>query len=248
MGGNPETGPFYVEGVMPGDTLANKFHRIRLNRDSADSGNRIVSGELKAGYYRDAKFDSEWKLDREAGVEMLAKPTDRLKNFKVKLQPMLSCVGVAPPANQSFRAGWLGSWGGNMDYNGIREGVTVYLPVYQEGALLFVGDGHALEGDGELNGDALGTSMNVAFTVDLIRGKSTQWPRFENDEYLMARASRARCRTRCNGLPPNWLDGWSGTISCRRMNRASFWEPRSGMRASSGSVTSLIYSGSAKAT
>ena len=186
MGGNPETGPFYVEGVMPGDTLANKFHRIRLNRDSADSGNRIVSGELKAGYYRDAKFDSEWKLDREAGVEMLAKPTDRLKNFKVKLQPMLSCVGVAPPANQSFRSGWLGSWGGNMDYNGIREGVTVYLPVYQEGALLFVGDGHALEGDGELNGDALETSMNVAFTVDLIRGKSTQWPRFENDEDLMA--------------------------------------------------------------
>ena len=77
----------------------------------------------------------------------------------------------------------------------------MYLPVYQEGALLFVGDGHALEGDGELNGDALGTSMNVAFTVDLIRDKSTQWPRFENDEYMMA-----RCRTRCSRPPPNWLD------------------------------------------
>jgi acetamidase/formamidase len=73
-----------------------------------------------------------------------------------------------------------------MDYNGLREGVTVYLPVYQEGALLFVGDGHALEGDGELNGDALETSMEVEFTVDLIRGKSTQSPRFESDEYLMA--------------------------------------------------------------
>ena len=99
---------------------------------------------------------------------------------------MLGCVGVAPPANQSFRTGWLGSWGGNMDYNGLREGVTVYLPVYQEGALLFVGDGHAVEGDGELNGDALETSMDVEFTVDLVRGKSTQGPRFENDEYLMA--------------------------------------------------------------
>lgn len=73
-----------------------------------------------------------------------------------------------------------------MDYNGLREGVTVYLPVYQEGALLFVGDGHALEGDGELNGDALETSMDVEFTVDLARGKSTQAPRFENDEYVMA--------------------------------------------------------------
>ena len=190
MGGNPETGPFYVEGAMPGDTLAIKFHRIRLNRDSASSGGRIVPSALQPGYYRDAKFDdkfnSDWKLDREAGVGMLAKPTERLKNFKVKLQPMLGCVGVAPPANQSFRTGWLGSWGGNMDYNGLREGVTVYLPVYREGALLFVGDGHALEGDGELNGDALETSMDVTFTVELIRGKSTQAPRFENDEYLMA--------------------------------------------------------------
>ena len=73
-----------------------------------------------------------------------------------------------------------------MDFNGLREGTTVYLPVYQEGALLFVGDGHALEGDGELNGDALETSMDVEFTVKLIRGQSTQAPRFENGEYLMA--------------------------------------------------------------
>jgi amidase len=190
MGGNPETGPFYVDGAMPGDTLAIKFHRIRLNRDSAGSGDRIVPGAVQPNYYRNAKFDdkfnSDWKLDREAGVAMPAKPTDRLANFKVKMQPMLGCVGVAPPANQTFRSGWLGPWGGNMDYNGLREGVTVYLPVYQEGALLFVGDGHALEGDGELNGDALETSMDVEFTVDLIRGQSTQGPRFENDEYLMA--------------------------------------------------------------
>jgi len=104
----------------------------------------------------------------------------------VKLQPMLGCVAVAPPANQSFRTGYPGSFGGNMDYNGLKEGVTVYLPVYQEGALLFVGDGHAAQGDGELNGDALETSMDVEFTVDLIRGKGTQGPRMENDEYLMA--------------------------------------------------------------
>jgi acetamidase/formamidase len=190
LGGNPETGPFFVEGAMPGDTLSIRFRRMRLNRDSAGSGDRIVPSAVEAGYYRDAKFDdkfsSEWKLDTNAGIGALAKPTERLKNFKVKLQPMLGCIGVAPPQNQSFRSGWLGPWGGNMDYNGVREGVTVYLPVYQEGALLFVGDGHALEGDGELNGDALETSMDLEFTVDLIRGKSTQGPRFENDQYLMA--------------------------------------------------------------
>jgi acetamidase/formamidase len=190
LGGNPETGPFYVEGAMPGDTLAIQFHRIRLNRDSAGSGDRIVPSAVGPNYYRNAKFDdnfnSEWKLDREKGVAMLAKPTDRMKNFRVPMQPMLGCVGVAPPQNQSFRSGWLGPWGGNMDYNGLREGTTVYLPVFQEGALLFVGDGHALEGDGELNGDALETSMDVEFTVKLIRGQSTGAPRFESAEFLMA--------------------------------------------------------------
>src|SRR5215471_17240979 len=79
-GGNPETGPFYVEGALPGDTLVVKFNRIRLNRDSAGSGDRIVPSAVQADYYRDAKFDekfnSEWKLDRETGAGMLAKPTE----------------------------------------------------------------------------------------------------------------------------------------------------------------------------
>jgi acetamidase/formamidase len=190
LGGNPETGPFYIEGAVPGDTLAITFGRIRLNRDSAGSGTQIVPSALSPGYFRDAKFDEnfsgEWTLDRATGRGSLTKPTERLKNFKVQLKPMLGCVGVAPPDKQAFRSGWLGPWGGNMDYSGIREGTTVYLPVFQEGALLFVGDGHAAEGDGELTGDALETSMEVEFTVKLVSGKSTSGPRAENDEYLMA--------------------------------------------------------------
>jgi len=189
-GGNPETGPFYVEGAMPGDTLVVKFNRIRLNRDSAGSGDRIVQDALGPGYIRDAKYDnkfsSEWKLDREGGTASLTKPSEHLKNYRVKLQPMLGCVAVAPPEKQTFRSGWLGSYGGNMDYNGLREGVTLYLPVYQEGALLFVGDGHAAQGDGELTGDALETSMDVEFTVNLIRGQSTGGPRAENDQFIMS--------------------------------------------------------------
>lgn len=190
LGGNPQTGPFYIEGALPGDTLAVKFHKIRLSRDSARSGGRIVPSVLGPGYFRDAKFDekfdSEWKLDRGAGTGSLKNPTERLKNFKVALKPMLGCVAVAPADKQSFRTGWLGSWGGNMDYNGIQEGTTVYLPVMEEGALLFVGDGHAAQGDGELTGDALETSMDVEFTVNLISGKGASGPRAESDEYLMA--------------------------------------------------------------
>jgi amidase len=189
-GGNPETGPFYVEGAVPGDTLVVRLNRIRLNRDSAGSGDRITSDALAPGYLQNAKYDpkfsAEWKLDREHGEAMLAKPSEHLKNFRVKLQPMLGCVAVAPPDRQTFRSGWLGSWGGNMDYNGLREGATLYLPVYQAGALLFVGDGHAAQGDGELTGDALETSMDVEFTVNLIQGQGTAGPRVETDEYIMA--------------------------------------------------------------
>ena len=85
-----------------------------------------------------------------------------------------------------MHSGHLGSFGGNMDYNQVREGSTVYLPVFHTGALLFVGDGHAAQGDGELTGDALETSMDVEFTVDVVRDKSTRMPRVENSDFIMA--------------------------------------------------------------
>ena len=190
MGGNPLTGPFYIEGAVRGDTLVVHFNRIRLNRDYAQSGSSIVPTALNPGYIVDKRpvkdFDSKWTLDREHGVARLAKPTEKLKGFTVPLRPMLGCVGVAPGGNQTILAGDLGNYGGNMDYNEIREGTTVYLPVNQAGALLYVGDGHAAQGDGELTGDALETSMEVEFKVDLIQGRSMGGPRAENDEYLMA--------------------------------------------------------------
>jgi len=190
QGGNPETGPFYIEGALPGDTLVIKLNRVRLNRDSAGSGDQIVPSALTANYIRstkyDDKFDGSWVLDRENGVARLKQPSEHLTNYTVKLQPMLGCIAVAPPGHQSFRTGFLGSYGGNMDYNQLREGTTVYLPVYAPGALLFVGDGHAAQGDGELTGDALETSMQIEFTVDILKGQSTGNPRAENGEYLMA--------------------------------------------------------------
>jgi acetamidase/formamidase len=189
-GGNPETGPFFVEGALPGDTLVVKLNRVRLNRDSAGSGNRITSTALTPDYIQrtkyDDKFSSNWVLDREKGVGRLKQPSEHLKNYTVKLAPMLGCIAVAPGGHQAFRTGYLGSYGGNMDYNHIREGTTVYFPVNARGALLFVGDGHAAQGDGELTGDALETSIDVEFTVGLITGEHTGNPRAENDEYLMA--------------------------------------------------------------
>lgn len=190
LGGNPLTGPFFIEGAVPGDMLVVRLNRVRLNSETAGSGSGIIGSALTPGYLRSMKppekFDSSWRLDRQQGVAMLAKPTERLKKLSIPLRPMLGCVGVAPPGRMAVPSGDSGPMGGNMDYNMIREGTTVYLPVNQLGALLFLGDGHAAQGDGELTGDALETSMEFEFTVDVQEGKSTGEPRAEDDEYLMA--------------------------------------------------------------
>src|SRR5438270_9408064 len=99
---------------------------------------------------------------------------------------MIGCLATAPAGNLAYRATDLGPFGGNMDYNEMGEGVTLYLPVFHPGALFFFGDAHAAMGDGELTGSALETSMDVESTVDLIKGSATVNPRLENADYLMS--------------------------------------------------------------
>ena len=189
-GGNPQTGPFYVEGAMPNDTLVVRLNRVRLNRDWAQSGSTVMANAMEprafAGVKWDPNFASRWKLDTARNVATLDKPTPALEKLSIPLQPMLGCVGVAPPGDSSIRTTDSGNFGGNMDYNQIREGTTLYLPVYHPGALLFLGDGHAAQADGELTGDALETSMDFEFTVDLIRDRSFGHPLAENAEFLIS--------------------------------------------------------------
>ena len=191
LGGNPQTGPFYVEGAMPGDVLVVHVRKLRLNRPTAISDDGFVDRALTTDYaseHKDNVFnDVIWNLDLEQGLARPAKPTDHLKDLAVPVRPMLGCVGVAPGfGSAAVRTGDSGRFGGNMDFNEIREGAAVYLPVSQPGALLYVGDGHALQGDGELNGNALETSLDVEFSVDLVREKSLAGPRVENADFLMA--------------------------------------------------------------
>jgi acetamidase/formamidase len=190
LGGNPETGPFYVETAAPGDTLAVHLTRVRLNRDWAESDDflvgRAVDSDL-AVKMKDAGKTVRWHLDAAHGVATPEKPAEHLTRYAVPLRPMLGCVAVAPNAAQAAPGtGDSGRYGGNMDFNEIVEGATVYLPVSAPGALLYVGDGHALQGDGELNGNALETSMDVEFTVDVIPGKRIQGPRVESATHIMA--------------------------------------------------------------
>jgi acetamidase/formamidase len=104
-----------------------------------------------------------------------------LGSFRLPLEPMLGCFGVAPPRTQAISTATSGQHGGNMDYRGFVSGTTVYFPVFEPGALLFVGDGHALQGDGEIVGSGIEISFDVTFTVALIKDKPSHWPRGENE-------------------------------------------------------------------
>jgi acetamidase/formamidase len=136
---------------------------------------------------KDAGKQVRWHLDLQRGVATPEKPGEHLANYSVPMRPMLGCVAAAPnPAQAAPPTGDSGRWGGNMDFNEVVEGATVYLPVSVPGALLYVGDGHAAQGDGELTGDALETSMDVEFTVDVIHGQSVMSPRVESATHIMA--------------------------------------------------------------
>ena len=189
LGGNPETGPFYVETAWPGDTLVVHFNRIRLNRDYAISDDAIVGRALDPDMsvkMKDGGKSVRWHLDLQRGIATSERPGDHLKEFAVPVRPMLGCVATAPGfASAPPPTGDSGRYGGNMDFNEIVEGVTAYLPVNQPGALLYVGDGHAAQGDGELNGNALETSMDVEFTVNVLHDKRIRTPRVESDSQIM---------------------------------------------------------------
>ena len=190
LGGNPETGPFFVESAQPGDTLVIHLIHLRLNRDWAMSDDAIVGRGLDSDLavkMKDGGKPIRWHLNTQQGTASPEKPAEHLAHYSVPLKPMLGCVAVSPGlASAPPNTGDSGRWGGNMDFNEITEGATVYLPVNVPGALLYVGDGHAAQGDGELTGNALETSMDVEFTVDLISGKRIPGPRVESAAHIMA--------------------------------------------------------------
>jgi amidase len=192
-GPNPQTGPFYIEGAEPGDMLVVTFDKIETNRATA------YSGSLLAPYAVDpatlaTRVDREprrvtWRLDKAKGTARVEASDLQPADIELPLRPMLGCVGVAPARKEAIATSTPGAFGGNMDYAGLTTGVKVMLPVSEQGALLFIGDGHARQGEGEVAGTGLETSMDVEFTVDLIKKKPTAWPRLENDTYIMVLGS-----------------------------------------------------------
>jgi acetamidase/formamidase len=201
---NPLTGAFYIEGAEPGDAIAVTFRGIRMNRNWGYTNYRLGLFSLTPGsiedlypgrYKEGAVFSGRanavpWDLDIQKGTVRLREPVSKVHRMEFAARPMLGCVGVAAAGDFGPSSGISGPYGGNMDYNEVVDGATVILPVYHPGALLFLGDGHALQADGEPTGTGIETSMDVEFTVDLKKRANLSNPRLENAEYIISIGSQ----------------------------------------------------------
>ncbi|HUE42288.1 MAG TPA: acetamidase/formamidase family protein [Candidatus Sulfotelmatobacter sp.] len=190
-GDNPLTGPFYVDGAEPGDTLVVKVLDLKVDGDQGLGAIGPGFGALNATNYTPM-------LHPPLPEKIWFYPIDHANNtatfqaldssFKVKipLHPFLGCIGVAPGGGEARSSVVPAEFGGNMDAPEASAGNTIYFPVNVAGGLLYFGDGHAAMGDGEIAGSAIEVPMRAKLQIDLIKGKKTGWPRFENDKEIMA--------------------------------------------------------------
>jgi acetamidase/formamidase len=187
-GDNPMTGPFFVEGAEPGDALAVRIDRLFPNRAHGISSAVVATNVVDPDFVRGLPEERlvRWELDLQHGTATLPAWGLSGQALTLPLEPMLGCLGVAADWGQAITTDTSGRHGGNMDYRGVREGATVIFPVFEPGALFFLGDGHATQGDGEIVGSGIEVSMDVRFRVQVLKGKQVGWPRVETDEELIA--------------------------------------------------------------
>jgi acetamidase/formamidase len=207
--GNPLMGPFYIEGAEYGDALEVHLDKVRLNRNWGYTSYRLSPDILtastaeaqyknfyKMGALRPQRADLiPWDLDLQ---KLTAKP--RLLDgsgykFEIPVRPMVGCIGVATAGEEVMSSGPSSSHGGNMDFNEVVEGVTLFFPVFHPGALFYVGDGHAVQGDGEGLGSGVETSLDLQFTVKLHKNKRLSIPRLVNDDYIISIGSQPEFRS-----------------------------------------------------
>jgi amidase len=185
---NPLTGPFYVEGAEPGDTLVVHFDHLwpnrRVGRSATVLAYNVVDPDFVPALPPRRRVEAEWALDLAEGTATLVAPSTRLGRLVLPMRPMVGCFGVAPAHGQAIASTTSGAHGGNMDYKGFVAGVTVHLPVFAPGGLFFLGDGHAVQGAGEIVGTGVEVSFDVQFTVDVRKGDAIAWPRGDDEAFL----------------------------------------------------------------
>ncbi|MEP0822092.1 MAG: acetamidase/formamidase family protein [Ignavibacterium sp.] len=189
---NPQTGPFFIEGAMPGDILVVHILDLSPAKDHGISSHYPGFGTLTGTEYTALLTpllpEKLWwyDVDRKRNV---VRTTMGNHVVEIPMSPFLGGIGIAPQRGEVRWTVTPEAFGGNMDYWEIKKGATVYLPVHVPGALLQFGDGHLAQGEGEIIGTAVESSLNVRLKVDVIKGRTIAWPRVENDEYLMATGS-----------------------------------------------------------
>jgi amidase len=190
-GDNPLTGPFFIDGAEPGDTLVVRILDLQIDGDQGVGAIAPGFGALNQTNYTPMLHpplpEKIWfyPIDH-AGNTATFQALDSGYRVKIPLHPFLGCIGVAPAGGEARSSVVPAEFGGNMDAPEVSAGNTLYLPVNVEGALLYFGDGHAAMGDGEIAGSAIEVPMRSRLQVDLIKGKHTGWPRFENEKEIMA--------------------------------------------------------------
>jgi amidase len=190
-GDNPLTGPFYIECAEPVDTLAVRILDLQVDGNQGIGAFAPGFGALNETNYTPMLHpplpERIWfyPIDH-AGNTATFQALDSNYKVQIPLHPFLGCIGVAPANGEARSSIVPAEFGGNMDAPEVSAGNTLYLPVNVSGALLYFGDGHAAMGDGEIAGTAIEVPMKARLQVDVVKGKHTNWPRFENEKEIMA--------------------------------------------------------------
>jgi acetamidase/formamidase len=177
---NPVTGPIFVHDAEPGDTLI-----VRINNIQCDTQGFTGFWPIPDRGMSDLFDSPRYKITPVINDQIIFND-----HVRIPLKPMIGTIGTAPPL-EIPSTGPAGTYGGNMDCPDVAPGSTVYLPVYVQGALLFLGDAHAVQGDGEVTGGGIEIRTDTALTIDRIKGSpsSMTWPRIETDDYLITVAA-----------------------------------------------------------
>ena len=180
---NPMSGPFFIVGAEPGDTLAVQIQKIMMTRNTGWTRQGLAWHVVPAADVRSMPPREKiiWDIAPRQNSITLQQPPPELKNWSIPIIPMIGCFGVAPAGGEAISTATSGNHGGNMDYRRFGEGATAYFPVAVPGALFFLGDVHGAQGDGEIAGTGIETSAEVTFKLRVLKGRAITWPRGENE-------------------------------------------------------------------
>lgn len=180
-GPNPMNGPIHVEGAEPGDSLRVEILRMTPIRATGWTRAALAENVVDPAMVKDLppRDRVTWRIDQQGLTATLETPVKGLENFVLPLEPMIGCFGVAPAIGQAISTATSAEHGGNMDYRLFGPGTTVWFPVAVEGALFFLGDCHATQGDGEIVGTGIETCFEVEVRLTVEKGKTITWPRGE---------------------------------------------------------------------